>query len=99
MRGSGTLQRWSLLLPLTLALSPQAGRGDLSAMAPARFMSALQALNAVDEDFVSDACQVQMRLMFRAGREWITKDPRPRCAATAEAMRQRPVFRDYVRGR
>jgi hypothetical protein len=71
----------------------------MSAMDPARFMSALQALQAVDEDFVSDACQVQMRLLFRAGREWITKDPRRRCAVTAEAMRQRPIFRDYVRGR
>jgi hypothetical protein len=71
----------------------------LSAMDPAQFMGALQAFKAVDEDFVSDACQVQMRLMFRAGREWIAKDPRRRCAATAEDMRQRPYFRDYVRGR
>ena len=28
VRGSHTLQRQRLLLPLTLALSPQAGRGD-----------------------------------------------------------------------
>jgi hypothetical protein len=56
-------------------------------------------LRAVDDDFVSDACQVQMRLMFRAGREWIAKDPRRNCAAAAAEMRQRPVFRDYVRAR
>ena len=28
MRGGGTLRRWCLRLPLTLTLSPQAGRGD-----------------------------------------------------------------------
>src|SRR5262245_37863073 len=28
VRGSGTLRRWRLWLPLTLALSPQAGRGN-----------------------------------------------------------------------
>jgi hypothetical protein len=70
----------------------------LSAMDPARFMGALEALKAVDEDFTSDACQVQMRLMFRAGREWIVQDPRRHCAATAAEMRQRPIFKDYVRG-
>jgi hypothetical protein len=71
----------------------------LSAMDPARFMGALAALKAVDEDFTSDACQVQMRLMFRAGREWIVQDPRRHCPATAAEMRQRPIFKDYVRGR
>jgi hypothetical protein len=71
----------------------------LTAIDPARFMNALQELRAVDDDFVSDACQVQMRLMFRAGREWIAKDPRRNCAAAAAEMRQRPVFRDYVRAR
>jgi hypothetical protein len=30
VRGSGALRRRQLLLPLTLALSPQAGRGDPS---------------------------------------------------------------------
>jgi len=30
VRGRGTLQRFSLFLPLTLTLSPQAGRGDLA---------------------------------------------------------------------
>jgi hypothetical protein len=72
---------------------------ELSAMDPAQFMSALEALKAVDKDFVSDACQVQMKLMFRAGREWIAQSPRRNCVATAAEMRQRPYFRDYVRGR
>ncbi|MBO0763141.1 MAG: hypothetical protein J2P50_00910 [Hyphomicrobiaceae bacterium] len=72
---------------------------ELSAMDPARFMGALEGMNAVDEDFPSDACQVQMRLMFRAGREWIAEDPRRNCTATAAEMRELPVFRDYVRGR
>jgi hypothetical protein len=72
---------------------------QLSAMDPAQFMSALEVMQAVDEDFTSDACQVQMKLMFRAGREWIAKDLRRNCVATAAEMRQRPYFRDYVRGR
>jgi hypothetical protein len=71
----------------------------MSPMDPAQFMGALNALKVVDDDFTSDACQVQMRLMFRAGREWIAQDPRRHCAATAAEMRQRPVFKDYVRGR
>jgi hypothetical protein len=71
----------------------------LSAMDPGRFMGALETLNAVDADFTSDACQVQMRLMFRAGREWIVQDPRRHCAATALEMRLLPVFKDYVRSR
>lgn len=74
-------------------------RENLSAMDPAEFMSALAQLNAADADFTSDACQVQMRLMFRAGREWVAKDPRRRCAETAEEMREKPHFRNYVRGR
>jgi hypothetical protein len=72
---------------------------QMNAMDPAQFMKALQVLKAVDEDFVSDACQVQMRLMFRAGREWIAEDPRRNCAATAAEMRQMPFFKEYVRGR
>jgi hypothetical protein len=72
---------------------------SLSAMDPAEFMSALAHLGAIDHDFTSDACQVQMRLMFRAGREWVAKDPRRRCAETAEEMRDKPYFRNYVRAR
>jgi hypothetical protein len=74
-------------------------REALSSMDPGEFLSALAQLNAIDDDFTSDACQVQMRLMFRAGREWIAQDPRRRCATTAAEMRLRPVFKDYVRGK
>ncbi len=71
----------------------------LSSMDPAEFMSALSRLKAIDDDFTSDACQVQMRLMFRAGRDWVAKDPRRRCVEAAGEMRDKPYFRDYVRGR
>lgn len=71
----------------------------LSAMAPAKFMAALKALKAIDADFVGDACQVQMHLMFRAGREWVAQDPRRHCTEAAEEMRRRPLFKEYVRGR
>jgi hypothetical protein len=71
----------------------------LSAMDPGEFLSALSQLNAIDNDFTSDACQVQMRLMFRAGREWVGGDAPRRCAETAEGMRDKPYFRNYVRGR
>jgi hypothetical protein len=71
----------------------------LSAMDPAEFLSALSQLKAIDNDFISDACQVQMRLMFRAGREWIGADPQRRCAETADEMRNKPYFRDYVRAK
>jgi hypothetical protein len=74
-------------------------RETLSAMDPAEFMSALAQSNAVGADSTSDACQVQMRLMFRAGREWVAKDPRRRCVETADEMRDKPYFRNYVRGR
>lgn len=70
---------------------------DLTAMDPADFMKALKASGAIDQDFVSDACQVQMKLMFRAGREWIAADPDRRCTLSAAEMRQRPFFKDYVR--
>jgi hypothetical protein len=66
---------------------------------PAEFMQALEAQKAVDVDFTSDACQVQLKLMFRAGREWINKDPRRRCTGVAREMRQRPFFKAYVHGK
>lgn len=74
-------------------------RETLSAMDPAEFMTALAELKAIDDDFATNACQVQMRLMFRAGREWVAKDPRRRCVEAAEEMRDKPYFRNYVRGR
>src|SRR5262245_36264131 len=71
----------------------------LSPMDPAEFLSALPQLNAIDNDHTSDACQGQMRLMFRAGREWVGGDPPRRCAETANGMPDKPYFRNYVRGR
>jgi len=72
---------------------------QLSPVHPAEFMQALEEQKAVDKDFASDACQVQMKLMFRAGREWVRKDPRRNCPAAAKEMRQRPFFKEYVQGR
>jgi hypothetical protein len=70
---------------------------QLRPMDPARFMKALQALGAVDRDFVSDTCQVQMRLMFRLGREWIADDQERRCAETRTEMARKLFFREFVR--
>jgi hypothetical protein len=66
-------------------------------MDPARFMKALQALGAIDEDFATDACQVQLRLMFRLGREWIADDKERRCAETTREMARKLFFREFVR--
>jgi hypothetical protein len=70
---------------------------QLRPMDPARFMKALQALGAVDRDFTSDPCQVQMRLMFRLGREWIADDQERRCAETRTEMTRKLFFREFVR--
>lgn len=72
---------------------------QLSAVHPAEFMQALEEQKAVDKDFTTDACQVQMSLMFRAGREWVNKDPRRNCPVAAQEMRQQPLFKEYVLGR
>jgi hypothetical protein len=72
---------------------------QLSPVHPAEFMQALEEQKAVDKDFASDACQVQLKLMFRAGREWIKKDPRRNCPTVAQEMRQHPFFKEYVRAK
>ncbi len=72
---------------------------QLSPVHPAEFMQALEEQKAIDKDFTSDACQLQLKLMFRAGREWVSEDPRRRCPTLAEEMRQQPFFKDYVLGR
>jgi hypothetical protein len=72
---------------------------QLSPVHPAEFMQALEEQKAVDKDFTTEACQVQMRLMFRAGREWVEKDPRRNCPTIAQEMQQRPFFKQYVHGR
>jgi hypothetical protein len=72
---------------------------QISPVHPAEFMQALEEQKAVDRDFTSDACQVQLKLMFRAGREWIKQDPRRNCPSVAQEMRQRPFFKAYVLGK
>lgn len=68
----------------------------LAPVHPAEFMQALEEEKVVDRDFTTDACQVQMNLMFRAGREWVNQDPRRNCPVVAQEMRQHPFFREYV---
>jgi len=70
---------------------------QLRPMDPARFMKALQALGAIDRDFTSDPCQVQLRLMFRLGREWIANNRERNCAETAREMARKLFFREFVR--
>jgi hypothetical protein len=72
---------------------------QISPVHPAEFMQALEEQRAVDKDFTSDVCQLQLKLMFRAGREWVNEDPPNNCAAVAQEMRHRPFFKDYVLGR
>jgi hypothetical protein len=72
---------------------------QISPVHPAEFMQALEEQKAVDKDFASDACQVQLKLMFRAGREWIKQNPRRNCPSIAQEMRQRPFFKAYVLGK
>src|SRR5262245_1594380 len=52
---------------------------QLRPMDPGQFLIALEAQRAIDRDFTDDACQLQFRLMFRTGREWIVKDPQRNC--------------------
>jgi hypothetical protein len=70
---------------------------QLRPMDPARFMKALQALGAIDKDFTSAPCQVQMRLMFRFGREWIADNRERNCAETAREMARKLFFSEFVR--
>lgn len=72
---------------------------QLTPVHPAEFMSALESEKIVDKDFTSEACQVQLNLMFRAGREWVNQDPERRCPAVVQEMRKQPFFKEYVRGR
>jgi len=59
---------------------------QLRPMDPGQFLRALEAQQAIDRDFTTDACQVQFSLMFRAGREWVGKDPRGNCAETVRKL-------------
>ena len=76
------------------AMCPQ-----LRPMSAARFVNAMHALDVADADFLSDACHVQLKLMFRAGREWIAKDVDRNCAQTAKDMWRSHYFKEYVNSR
>jgi hypothetical protein len=72
---------------------------QLQPMSAARFVNAMHALYVADVDFLSDACHVQLKLMFRAGREWIAKEAPHNCAVTADEMRQNNYFKEFVKPR
>jgi hypothetical protein len=59
---------------------------QLRPMDPGQFLQALQVQNAVDKDFMVDACQAQFALMLRAGREWVLEDRPGRCAETLRKL-------------
>ncbi len=73
------------------AMCPQ-----LRSMGPDRFVKAMQELEVADVNFLSDACHVQLKLMFRAGREWIAQNQAGNCAQTAKEMARIRYFREYV---
>jgi len=73
------------------AMCPQ-----LRPMGPERFVKAMQALKVADVHFLSDACHIQLKLMFRAGREWIAQDETRNCAQTAREMARISYFKEYV---
>jgi hypothetical protein len=73
---------------------------QLRPMDPGQFLSALEVQNAVDKDFLADACQAQFSLMLRAGREWVEGDPAERCVETARKLSRLKglnAFRGLVR--
>jgi hypothetical protein len=76
------------------AMCPQ-----LRPMSAARFVNAMHAFDVADVNFLSDACHVQLKLMFRAGREWIAKDATHNCAQTAKEMWRNHYFKDFVKSR
>jgi hypothetical protein len=73
------------------AMCPQ-----LKPMSPARFVQAMQALKIADVNILTDACHIQLKLMFRAGREWIAGDETRNCAQTAREMARIRYFREFV---
>jgi hypothetical protein len=76
------------------AMCPQ-----LRPMSAARFVNAMHAFDVADVNFLSDACHVQLKLMFRGGREWIAKDVARNCAQTAREMWRINYFKEYVKSR
>jgi hypothetical protein len=73
---------------------------QLRPMAPAQFYGALKAQGAIDRDFTDEACQLQFGLMFRAGREWVDKDPQRNCAevmSKLQRLQSTDMFRVLLR--
>jgi hypothetical protein len=73
---------------------------QLRPMDPGQFLIALEAQRAIDRDFTSDTCQLQFRLMFRSGREWIATDPQRNCAevlSQLQKLRTSDIFRSLIR--
>ena len=60
---------------------------QLRPMDPGQFLRALEVQKAVDRDFTGEACQVQFRLMLRAGRQWVENDEARNCAETVRKLR------------
>src|SRR5262245_17081032 len=69
---------------------------QLNPISAARFVNAMHALSVADVHFLSDPCHVQLKLMFRAGREWIAQDMPRHCAETASEMTRNVYFKEFV---
>ena len=72
---------------------------QLKPISAARFVNAMHGLDVADVNFLSDQCHVQLKLMFRAGREWIAEDLERNCAETAKEMRRNSYFKEFVNSR
>lgn len=73
---------------------------QLRPMDPGQFLRALEVQEAADKDFAGEMCQVQFRLMLRAGREWVEQDPAGSCAETVRKLSRLKglnAFRGLVR--
>lgn len=70
---------------------------QLKPISAARFVNAMHALSVADADFLSDPCHVQLKLMFRSGREWIAEDIPRHCAETASEMARNVYFKEFVK--
>lgn len=58
---------------------------------------ALKALKAIDVDFLSDPCQVQMHLMFRTARGSLAKDRARVCELMTRELLNNPFFTPLMR--
>ena len=73
---------------------------QLRPMDPGQFLGALNAQGAIDQDFTGAACQLQFGLMFRAGREWLAKNPQKNCVVVLSRLQKlndTDAFRGLIR--